>query len=81
MAQNVLILHCHDLGRFLGAYGVSSVSTPNLDAFAAQSVVFEQAFATAPHCSPARASLFTGTYPQQNGMLGLAHEPFGWDLL
>lgn len=81
MAQNVLILHCHDLGRFLGSYGIDSVSTPNLDALAEQSVLFEQAFATAPHCSPARASLFTGTYPQQNGMLGLAHEPFGWDLL
>ncbi|MCT9819338.1 sulfatase [Microbacterium sp. W1N] len=78
--RNILILHCHDLGRFLGAYGVETVSTPHLDAFAAESAVFEQAFSTAPHCSPARASLFTGAYPQQNGVLGLTHEPFGWDL-
>ena len=25
--------------------------------------------------------MFTGTYPQQNGVLGLTHEPFGWDLM
>ncbi|GAB3543146.1 sulfatase [Arthrobacter tecti] len=80
MAHNILIIHCHDLGRFLGTYGVETVSTPYLDAFASESTVFEAAFATSPHCSPARASLFTGTYPQTNGVLGLTHEPFGWDL-
>jgi len=78
--RNVLLIHCHDLGRFLGAYGVRSVRTPSLDAFAAGSAVFETAFATAPQCSPARASLFTGTYPQSNGVLGLTHSPFDWDL-
>lgn len=77
---SILILHCHDLGRFLGSYGVATVSTPALDALAGEAVVFEQAFATSPHCSPARASLFTGTYPQRNGVLGLTHEPFAWDL-
>jgi len=81
MAKNILLLHCHDLGRFLGAYGVRTVATPHLDALAARSAVFDAAFSTAPHCSPARASLFTGTYPQQNGVLGLTHEPFGWDLV
>ncbi|MFI6650415.1 sulfatase [Streptomyces sp. NPDC050529] len=79
-ARNILVLHCHDLGRFLGAYAVPTVVTPHLDALADQSALFEAAFATAPHCSPARASLFTGTYPQTNGVLGLTHDPFGWDL-
>ncbi|MDI2033733.1 sulfatase family protein [Paenarthrobacter nitroguajacolicus] len=78
--RNILLLHCHDLGRFLGSYGVGTVSTPNLDALASESALFEKAFATAPHCSPARASLFTGTYPQSNGVLGLTHDPFDWDL-
>jgi N-sulfoglucosamine sulfohydrolase len=78
--RNVLLLHCHDLGRFLGTYGVTTVSTPHLDRFADGAVVFEQAFATSPTCSPSRASLFTGAYPQRTGVLGLTHEPFGWDL-
>ncbi|QKW10303.1 sulfatase [Streptomyces sp. NA04227] len=78
--RNVLLLHCHDLGRFLGTYGVPTVATPHLDALAAEATLFESAFASAPHCSPARASLFTGTYPQTNGVLGLTHEPFAWDL-
>lgn len=77
---NIVIIHCHDLGRFLGCYGIATVRTPNLDAFAEQSILFESAFATSPHCSPSRASLFTGTYPQSNGVLGLTHAPFNWDL-
>lgn len=81
MARSILLLHCHDLGRFLGAYGVTTVTTPHLDALAAESTVFDAAFATSPHCSPARASLFTSAYPQRHGVLGLTHEPFGWDLV
>jgi N-sulfoglucosamine sulfohydrolase len=77
---NVLLLHCHDLGRFLGTYGIGTVRTPNLDALAADGVVFEKAFAVAPQCSPARAALLTGVYPQENGVLGLTHAPFNWDL-
>lgn len=78
--HNILIIHSHDLGRFLGSYGISSVDTPHLDRFAEESTLFDAAFATSPHCSPARASLFTGNYPQTHGVLGLAHEPFEWDL-
>lgn len=78
--MNVLVLHCHDLGRFLGTYGHHTVRSPHLDRFATESVLFENAYATAPQCSPARASLFTGQYPQRNGVMGLTHQPFDWDL-
>lgn len=75
--DNVLIVHWHDLGRYLGAYGHDDVSSPRLDAFAAESILFTRAHATAPLCSPSRGSLFTGRYPQSNGLVGLAHH--GWE--
>jgi len=76
-AQNVLLVHWHDLGRYLGVYGHPDVSSPRLDRLAAESILFTRAHATAPLCSPSRGSLFTGRYPQTNGLLGLAHH--GWE--
>ncbi|BBY23192.1 sulfatase family protein [Mycobacterium stomatepiae] len=75
--DNVLIVHWHDLGRYLGAYGHSDVSSPRLDRLAAESILFTRAHATAPLCTPSRGSLFTGRYPQSNGLIGLAHH--GWE--
>jgi arylsulfatase A-like enzyme len=41
-------------------------------------VLFREAFCAAPTCSGSRASLLTGLYCHNNGMLGLAHR--GWRL-
>ena len=79
-AHDVVVLTTHDIGRHLRCYGRASVVSPHLDAMAADGLTFDMAFATAPQCSPSRASLATGLYPHNNGVMGLAHRGFDWDL-
>ncbi|WP_168380884.1 sulfatase family protein [Modicisalibacter radicis] len=71
---DVVLIHCHDLGRWLSCYGMPSVPSPNLERFARDATVFDNAHAAAPLCSPARGALFTGLSPHQNGIQGLAHD-------
>lgn len=73
---NIILIHGHDLGRWLSCYDMPSVPSPRLKAFAQQSIVFDQAFAAAPLCTPARSALFSGLMPHQNGLMGLTHD--GW---
>lgn len=59
---NILFLVIEDSSPYLfPAYGNEVIQTPNLDWLAAQGVVFDQAFANAPYCSPARSSLISGS--------------------
>ncbi|MEV7604802.1 sulfatase-like hydrolase/transferase [Paenarthrobacter sp. NPDC089322] len=51
----------------LGFGGNSTVRTPNLDALAARSVVFDNATVANPTCMPNRASLMTGRWPSAHG--------------
>lgn len=74
---NVLIVHWHDLGRHLACYGAANVTSPALDALAAEGTLYEQAYCTTPLCSPARGSLFTGRYHHAHGIMGLTHR--GWE--
>ncbi len=76
---NILIVTTHDSGRHVGCYGTPTVRTPNIDALAADGLLFENMFATAPICSPSRGSLLTGQYPQTNGLLGIAGGRWQWE--
>src|SRR5437899_1261090 len=79
-ARDVVLMTTHDIGRHLHCYGRSSVVSPNVDSLAASGARFAQAFCTAPQCSPSRASLASGRYPHNNGVMGLAHHGFDWEL-
>jgi len=70
---NIVLVHWHDLGTRLNTYGHHDVRSPHLDGLAAQGLRFDRAFSTAPLCSPARGSLFTGRYPARHGLTQLAH--------
>ena len=76
---NILLVHCHDLGQYLGCYDVE-IETPNVDQLAESGARFENHFTAAPQCSPSRGSLFTGLYPHVHGLLGLAHTEWEIDV-
>jgi N-sulfoglucosamine sulfohydrolase len=77
---NILIITLHDLGRHLNCYGIETVVSPEIDHLGETGVRFANAFSSAPTCSPSRAALFTGCYPHNNGVMGLTHSIFQWDL-
>jgi arylsulfatase A-like enzyme len=63
---NIILILCDDLGwADLGCYGSTYHKTPHLDRLAASGVRFTDAYAACPVCSPTRASLLTGRYPQR----------------
>lgn len=66
---NIIFILIDDLGwRELGAYGNRFNETPNIDRLATEGLLFTQAYAAAPVCSPTRAALMTGQYPARIGI-------------
>lgn len=64
---NLLWITAEDMSPTLGAYGDTYATTPNLDAFAKESVRYTNAFAAAPVCSPSRSTLITGMWAPSLG--------------
>ena len=65
--NTVLIITDTQPTRLLGCYGSTFSQSPQLDALAAQGMVFDRASTPCPLCTPARGALFTGIMPAQNG--------------
>ena len=64
---NILWILSDDHGRDLGCYGTKGAHTPNLDGLAAQGARYQNAFVTAPVCSPSRSAIFTGNSQTTTG--------------
>jgi arylsulfatase A-like enzyme len=85
---NVILIMTDDMGYAdLGSYGSKDIKTPNLDRLARDGVRLTNAYANGVLCSPTRAALISGRYPQRGaietalgpeGTRGLAVN--GWSL-
>ncbi|MDE2725212.1 MAG: sulfatase-like hydrolase/transferase, partial [Gemmatimonadota bacterium] len=66
---NVLFILADDLGwRDTSLYGSAFCKTPNIDALAKRGMMFTNAYAANPLCSPTRASIMTGLWPARVGI-------------
>lgn len=66
---NVVFILVDDLGwTDLGCFGSGFYETPHVDQLAKSAMRFTQAYAACQVCSPTRASILTGRYPQRYGV-------------
>src|SRR5262245_24600980 len=66
---NVVLIVADDLGwADLGCYGSKYHKTPHLDRLAADGMRFTSGYSACPVCSPTRAAILTGKYPQRLGI-------------
>jgi arylsulfatase A-like enzyme len=65
---NILWIVSEDNSPFFGCYGDEFATTPTFDKLAKEGVLYENAFANAPVCAPARSTIITGMYPPSMGL-------------
>lgn len=73
---NVVVILADDLGfGDLSSYGAADLQSPHIDRLVESGVRFDSFYANCPVCSPTRASLLTGCYPELVGVpeIGRAH--------
>lgn len=80
---NVVLILADDLGwGDVGCYWAKDLRTPNIDRLAAEGMKFDNFHANCSVCSPTRASLLTGRYPELAGVPGVirthANNSWGW---
>jgi arylsulfatase A-like enzyme len=79
---NLLFILADDLGYMdIGANNPKTFyETPNIDGLARKGMRFTSGYAACPVCSPTRASILTGKYPQRTGITDFigAAQPEKW---
>lgn len=82
-APNIVLIVIDTLrADHLGCYGYFRDTSPNIDAFARDAIMFENAFAPMATTLPSHVSMFTGLYPLEHGVeANVRHggKPFGWN--
>ena len=69
---NIVLIMADDLGyRDLGCYGNTKINTPNIDTLAEAGLRLTNYHSNGAVCSPTRAALMTGLYPQEAGIEGV----------
>ena len=80
---NILVILVDDLGYGdLSSYGAPDLKSPAIDSLMAAGIRFDSFYANCPVCSPTRAALLSGTYPDLVGVPGvirtIPHNNWGW---
>lgn len=81
---NIVLIVADDHGYGdLSAYGAADMRTPHLDALAAAGMRFDHFYANSSVCSPTRAALLSGRFPDLVGMPGVVrtHAANSWGYL
>lgn len=69
---NIIIILADDLGYHdVSYYQTPDIRTPNIDMLCRQGMRFDHFYSNSPVCSPSRASLLSGRYPEMVGVPGL----------
>lgn len=72
---NIIFILADDLGYGdLGCYGATDIQTPNIDKLAESGIKFTRAYANSTVCSPSRAAILTGNYPDAVGVPGVIRD-------
>lgn len=72
---NVIFILVDDLGYGdLSVQGAKDLLTPNIDEIAQKGIILSQFYANCTVCSPSRASLLTGKYPDMAGVPGVIRQ-------
>lgn len=72
--MNIVLYVSDDHSPDTGAYGNPVIRTPNLDAFAAEGVLFTHAYATTASCSASRSVILSGMHNHRTGQFGHEHD-------
>ena len=73
---NLVVVFTDDQVHNAIGYDNPEIRTPHLDALAKQGIIFEKAYIASPICDASRASMMTGLFPQQHGLIANGAKPF-----